>query len=127
MSASPLVLVVEDDASVRILLEMSLRDDGFDVEAARDGLEGLLKIRMRRPAVVVLDLAMPAVGGLRLLDELEEEGSDVPVLVVTGDSAAATEARRRLGDANVLIKPFDVDDLIRRLRDLARGEGAPKS
>ncbi|HWH31228.1 MAG TPA: response regulator, partial [Egibacteraceae bacterium] len=91
-----------------------------------DGLEGLLKIRMRRPAVVVLDLAMPAVGGLRLLDELEEEGSGVPVVVVTGDMAAAAEARRRLGDANVLLKPFDVDDLTRRLRHLARGEGVTK-
>lgn len=124
MNHGPLVLVVEDDASVRALLEAELRDDGFVVDAARDGLEGLLKIRMRGPAVVVLDLSMPAVGGLRLLDELAEEDLAVSVVVVTGDEAAAGEARRRLGDANVFLKPFDVDQLSHRVRELAPHGGA---
>lgn len=119
----PLVLVVEDDASVRVLLEMSLSDDGFEVLGARDGLEGLLKIKMRRPAAVVLDLSMPAVGGLRLMDELAQEGVELPILVVTGDQAAGEEACRRLGDRNVFLKPFDVDELSRRLREVA-GQGA---
>lgn len=119
----PLVLVVEDDASVRALLEMSLGDDGFEVHGARDGLEGLLKIQMRRPSAMVLDLSMPSVNGLRLLDELEHEGIELPVVVVTGDQAAGAEASRRLGAANVFFKPFDVDELSRRLRVLA-GQGA---
>lgn len=123
---APLVLVVEDDASVRVLLEMTLGDDGFEVQGARDGLEGLLKIQMRRPAAVVLDLSMPSVSGLRLLDELAEEGIELPVVVVTGDTAAGAEARRRLGEANVFFKPFDVDDLSRRLREVAGGQGASR-
>lgn len=124
MSAGPLVLVVEDDHTVRELLHLALGDDGFEVESAGDGLEGLLKIRMRRPAAVVLDLSMPAVGGLRLLEELAEEGNDVPVLVVTGDVEASHEARRRLGADRVFLKPFDVDELSARLRGLAHGQGA---
>lgn len=123
---APLVLVVEDDASVRVLLEMALGDDGFEVHGARDGLEGLLKIQMRRPAAVVLDLSMPSVGGLRLLDELAEEGIELPVVVVTGDTSAGAEARRRLGEHNVFFKPFDVDELSRRLREVAGGQGAPR-
>lgn len=121
---APLVLVVEDDASVRILLEMTLVDDGFEVQGARDGLEGLLKIQMRRPAAVVLDLSMPSVSGLRLLDELAEEGIELPVVVVTGDQTAGAEARRRLGEENVFFKPFDIDELSRRLREVAGDQGA---
>lgn len=119
MSDGPLVLVVEDDAAVRGLLETGLRLDGFVVEGARDGLEGLVKIRIRRPDAVVLDLSMPGVHGLRLLDELDEEGVALPVVVVTGDLEAGAEARSRLGHENVFIKPFDVDELSGRLRRIA--------
>lgn len=120
MNDGPLVLVVEDDSSVRELLRFALDTDGFTVDAAGDGLEGLLKIRMRAPDVVVLDLSMPAVSGLRLLDELDEEGADVPVVVVTGNAESVGEARRRLGEENVFVKPFDVDALSDRLRVLAQ-------
>jgi DNA-binding response OmpR family regulator len=121
----PLVLVVEDDPGVRGLLETSLRLEGFEVEAARDGLEGLLKIRMRRPAAVVLDLSMPGVGGLRLLDELDEEGVLLPIVVVTGDLEAGGQARERLGSDNVFTKPFDIDELSARLHLLARAIKEP--
>jgi DNA-binding response OmpR family regulator len=112
---APLVVVVEDDKSVRDLLETVLVSEGFRVRTARDGLEGLLKIRMLQPAALLLDIMMPDVGGLRVLDELGTEHAGVPVIVVTGKPQAAEEARQRLGRDNVFDKPFDVDALIARV------------
>jgi DNA-binding response OmpR family regulator len=112
----PLILVVEDDKGVRTLLETVLEAEGFTVHSARDGLEGLLKLRMLAPAALILDIMMPDVGGLRVLDELTTEHADIPVVVVTGKPEAAAAARDRLGDENVFDKPFDIDELVARLR-----------
>lgn len=119
--SDPLVLVVEDDRAVRALLESVLGAEGFKVASARDGLEGLLKLRMLAPAVLVLDIMMPDVGGLRVLDELATEHAEVPVIVITGNPEAANEARDRLGDDNVFEKPFDVDAVVARVQAVARG------
>jgi DNA-binding response OmpR family regulator len=113
------VLVVEDDRGVRELLVTVLSAEGFAVRTARDGLEGLLKLRMCAPAAVVLDIMMPDVGGLRVLDELAEDHAEVPVIVVTGKPEAAEQACERLGRENVFPKPFDIDELVRRIRAVA--------
>jgi two-component system, OmpR family, response regulator len=115
----PLVLVVEDDKGVRDLIDTVLTSEGFEVRTARDGLEGLLKLRMLKPAALVLDIMMPDVGGLRVLDELAEDHADVPVIVVTGKPQAAEESRKRLGNDNVFDKPFDLDDFVNRIRVVA--------
>jgi DNA-binding response OmpR family regulator len=115
----PLVLVVEDDKGVRDLIDTVLTSEGFEVRTARDGLEGLLKLRMLKPAALVLDIMMPDVGGLRVLDELAEDHADVPVIVVTGKPQAAEESRKRLGAENVFDKPFDLDDFVSRIRVVA--------
>ncbi|MGH8898440.1 MAG: response regulator transcription factor [Egibacteraceae bacterium] len=115
------VLVVEDDRGVRDLLVTVLRVEGFAVRTARDGLEGLLKLRICTPAAVVLDIMMPDVGGLRVLDELAEEHAEIPVIVVTGKPEAAEEACERLGSENVFSKPFDIDELVSRIRAVACG------
>ncbi|MGH8909102.1 MAG: response regulator transcription factor [Egibacteraceae bacterium] len=118
------VLVVEDDRGVRDLLVTVLRTEGFEVRTAKDGLEGLLKLRMCAPSAVVLDIMMPDVGGMRVLDALAEEQARVPVIVVTGKPEAAEEAIDRLGAENVFPKPFDVDELVARIRAVAdRSEG----
>ena len=118
-AAQPLVLIVEDDRGVRELMEAILETEGFAVHTAADGLEGLLKLRMLHPAALVLDIMMPDVGGLRVLDQLETEHADVPVIVVTGKPQAADEARRRLGSENVFDKPFDLEAFVRRLHEVA--------
>lgn len=121
---SPTVLVVEDDAGVRTLIETVLESAGCEVVSARDGLEGLVKLRTHNPAVLVLDIMMPDVGGLRVLDELTEEHAHVAVIVVTGKPDAADAARDRLGDDHVFDKPFDVDELVERVIALAAEEGS---
>ena len=118
---APTILIVEDDRAVREMLDAVLTAEGLDVKTARDGLEGLLKLRVHSIAVLVLDIMMPDVGGLRMLDELAEEHSDVPVIVVTGKPEAAEAARERLGHDMVFDKPFDIDELVALIRRIIDG------
>ncbi len=124
---APVVLVVEDDKGVRELMETILAVEGYTVRTARDGLEGLLKLRMLKPAALVLDIMMPDVGGLRVLDELATEHADVPVIVVTGKPQAAAEARQRLGPRNVFDKPFDLDAFTRRVGEVTMKDAGAES
>ncbi|MDQ3709292.1 MAG: response regulator [Actinomycetota bacterium] len=118
-TGGPLVLVIEDDRGVRELMVDILSAEGFQVRTAGDGLEGLLKLQVLHPAALVLDIMMPDVGGLRVLDQLASEHAEVPVIVVTGKPAAAAEARQRLGPRNVFDKPFDLAAFVERLREVA--------
>ncbi len=124
MRRRPLVLIVEDDRALRGLLETLVRAEGYEVAVARDGVEGLLKVRLHAPTALLLDIMMPDAGGFRVLDELAQDEADTPVLVMTGMPDAAAACRERLGAANVFVKPFEVGALLSRLRALI-GEGAP--
>ena len=80
------VLVVEDERDYAELLAAYLRDDGFEVRVATDGVDGLAKLREQRPDVISLDLQMPNKGGVQLYRELRSDPSlcEIPVVVVTG-------------------------------------------
>ena len=67
------VLVVEDDPSVRGLLQTLLSAEGYDVVTASDGLAGLVKAASTKPALMLLDLMMPDLGGVRVLEELRDD------------------------------------------------------
>src|SRR3954470_6469992 len=83
---APRVLVMEDDPSVRSLLHTLLESEGYDVVTASDGLSGLVQASAQPPELVLLDIMMPDLGGLRVLQELRADPAlaDVPVVVVTG-------------------------------------------
>lgn len=119
------VLVVEDDPSVRGLLLTLLTAEGYDVATASDGLAGLVKAAMAPPALVLLDLMMPDLGGARLLEELRDdpELADTPVIVVTGKVDALPEMRALLGEDNVFPKPFAVSELLARVATVTGGPG----
>lgn len=113
------VLVIEDDRAVTDLLRSVLTDEGFEVEVAADGLEGLLLLRAAAPDVALLDLMMPAVDGVRVLVQLLEEGGGtlpVPVIVITGSSEGAARSRELLDPDDVFEKPFEPDRLVARIR-----------
>jgi len=125
MSDATTVLVVEDDPSVRGLLQTLLAADGYDVVTASDGLAGLVKAAATRPALVLLDLMMPDLGGARVLEELRDdpELAQTPVIVVTGKVDALPDMRERLGEENVFLKPFGVADLLARVGEVTGGPG----
>ncbi len=117
------VLVVEDDPSVRGLLQTLLVAEGYEVSTASDGLGGLGQIAATAPALVLLDLMMPDLGGVRVIEELrsDPELARTPVLVVTGHEDAVPDMRARLGDDNVFLKPFAVAELLTRVGAVTGG------
>ncbi|MGH3441321.1 MAG: response regulator transcription factor [Nitriliruptorales bacterium] len=121
------LLVVEDDTSVVRFLETYLGAEGYEVESAPDGLQGLLKLKVFHPDLAIVDLMMPDVGGMRLLEQLFEEGGDelpVPVVVITGWPDGAAKCRRFLPPEDVLEKPFEPEQLLARIR-IHLGEETP--
>lgn len=119
------ILVVEDDPSVRGLLQTLLSAEGYDVVTASDGLAGLVKATSSPPALVLLDLMMPDLGGVRVLEEMRDdpELADIPVIVVTGKVDAVPGMRTLLGDDNVFLKPFAVGELLARVGEVVGGPG----
>ena len=117
------VLVVEDDPSVRGLLQTLLSAEGYDVVTASDGLAGLVKAASTKPALMLLDLMMPDLGGVRVLEELRDdpELSETPVIVVTGKIDAVPGMKQLLGEGHVFLKPFAVAELLARVADVTGG------
>ncbi len=117
------VLVVEDDPSVRGLLQTLLAAEGYEVATASDGLAGLVKVTSSPPALVLLDLMMPDLGGVRVLEEMRDdpELAGIPVIVVTGKVDAVPGMRALLGEDNVFIKPFAVGELLARVGEVTGG------
>ena len=120
--SGPRVLVMEDDPSVRGLLQTLLAAEGYDVATASDGLAGLVSATARPPALVLLDLVMPDLGGLRVLEELRSDPqlSSVPVIVVTGQIEFVQQLRAQLGENSVFVKPFGVTELLARVAELTK-------
>ena len=118
---TPRLLLVEDDPDLSGLLEGLLVEEGYDVELARDGQRGLHLGLTRRYDVVVLDRGLPALEGLDLLGRLRSRGVVTPVLVLSarGNPADRVEGLDA-GAEDYLAKPFDVDELLARLRGLLR-------
>ena len=106
------VLVVDDDATLRDTLEQALLAEGYDVEAASNGLEALSVLPSWQPDLIILDLMMPIMDGWRFRDEQRRTASaNVPLLILTGHRDVAT-ATSELGATETIRKPFDIDDLL---------------
>jgi DNA-binding response OmpR family regulator len=113
------ILIVEDEDAVRELEKFILETQGYDVLEARDGLEGLAKAEFKKPDLILLDLMMPDVSGGRMFDEMQEHPATagIPIVVVTGKPDAHEMFDEQIGPENVVMKPFEADSLIARIRD----------
>ncbi|MDT8395755.1 MAG: sigma-54 dependent transcriptional regulator [bacterium] len=118
------ILVIEDDQSMRWVLEKSLAREGHFVTTAPDGRSGLAAALEVTPDLVILDILMPDIDGLTVLRKLKESRPQVPVLIITAQNIMthAVEAMRR-GAYDYLPKPFDIAVLVERVsRGLAQAE-----
>ncbi len=116
------VLVVEDDETARRALEKALRDDGFSVSAAPDGVDALAEARRVLPDLVLTDLQMPRMGGVELCQSLQAIDPDLPVIVVTASSEMqSVVGSLRAGAEDYLVKPLEYEVVRWRVeRSIAR-------
>jgi len=118
---SRLVLVADDDEDILALLAFRLEREGYDVLAARDGGQALALARERRPAVAVLDVAMPRLDGYEVTRAIRAKGLATQVVLLTA-RAGEDEVRRGLeaGADGYITKPFSPAHLGWRLAELLR-------
>lgn len=115
------VLLAEDDAMLGRSMELGLRMAGFTLDWARDGLQTQAALREQEYDVLLLDIALPGLDGLQLLQWLRAEDLPVQVLVVSArDAVSDRVAGLNLGADDYLTKPFDLDELVARVHALAR-------
>ena len=123
------VLLIEDDALLGDGIRAGLKQAGFAVDWSQDGHAAKLALETEDYAIAVLDLGLPRLSGMELLKWLRGRGSKLPVLILTArDTVADRISGLDTGADDYLIKPFDLDELIARLRALLRrssGQAAP--
>ena len=121
MEEQPRVLVVEDDARLASMLAELLDSEGYAVSCARDGQRGLHLGLTESYDVIVLDRGLPVVDGMSLLARWRESGILTPVLILSALGSAADRVEGLdSGAEDYLVKPFDIDELLARLRVLRR-------
>jgi two-component system copper resistance phosphate regulon response regulator CusR len=115
------ILVIEDEAEIADFLARGLREEGFTVEHAADGVEGLHRLRTETWDVVLLDWWLPGQDGLTVLRRFRAAGGTAPVLLLTARDAVSDRVRGLDGGADdYLCKPFAFEELLARVRSLAR-------
>jgi DNA-binding response OmpR family regulator len=111
------ILVIEDEPRILGFLQVGLEAEGFTVDGAADGVEGYALARGEKYELVILDLRLPRLDGLRVLEELRRCRPDLPVLVLSARSDLPTKLQSfRLGANDYLSKPFSFDELVARVR-----------
>ncbi len=115
------ILVVDDDAPIRRMLDRTLAAEGYAVEAAADGGEALAAVERSAPDLIVLDVSMPGLDGLAVCRRLRAKGLATPVLLLTArDEVPDRVAGLDAGADDYLVKPFATDELLARIRALLR-------
>jgi len=122
------VLVIEDNANLAFGLTRSLESEGYEVEAAEDGLRGFEMATAGNADLIVLDLMLPGMDGYTLLKQLRAQGKDVPVLILTARGEEADKVFGfRLGADDYVTKPFSLSELMARVEAiLRRAKGADR-
>jgi DNA-binding response OmpR family regulator len=112
------ILLVEDETRIASFIRKGLRAHGWDVEAVETGAEALSRLEHGDVALVVLDLGLPDVDGMEVLERVRDSGSDVPVIILTANSELQEEAGSLdVGAEDYMSKPFAFEELAARVSE----------
>ena len=119
------ILVIEDEPRILEFLRVGLEAEGFAVDCAEDGVSGLALALSETYELVVLDLQLPRLDGLRVLEELHRGRPELPILILSARTDLPTKLRSfNLGANDYLSKPFSFDELVARVRVQLRQGGS---
>ena len=114
-------LVIEDDTKILEFLDLGLKDAGFEVDQATNGVEGLEKIRKNKYEIIILDVMLPGIDGLTVLRTLRSEKILTPVLILSAKKSLEEKVQGlELGGDDYLVKPFAFAELLARIQALLR-------
>ena len=114
------VLVVEDDPTLRLVIQDNLGSEGYDVDLAADGASAIRQARATTPDLIILDLTLPDCDGLAVLPTLRQ-GGQIPIIILTARSQQPEKlSGLRLGADDYITKPFDMEELLARIRAVLR-------
>lgn len=118
------VLIIDDHALFRVGLQGLLEQRGIEVaDAVASGIEGIQRVQELKPDIVLLDLRMPDMGGLEVLQKLREQESGIPVVMLTTSNEEADLIKSlRSGAQGYLLKDMEPDELVGALRDIENGK-----
>ena len=117
----PRILVVDDEPRITDLVAMALRYEGFEVETAGTGRDGLKAVEDFRPALIILDVMLPDLDGYAVTERLKAARVKVPILFLTARDAVEDKVRGlTLGGDDYVTKPFSLEELVARIRVLLR-------
>jgi two-component system response regulator MprA len=120
------VLLVDDDAPIRRMLERTLAAEGYAVDAVADGGAALARVERSVPDLIVLDVTMPGLDGLAVTRRLRARRLAVPILLLTArDALEERVAGLDAGADDYLVKPFEIEELMARVRAMLRRNHVP--
>ena len=117
------ILVVDDDSNITELIRLGLKYEGFQVESSETGADGLVAAQRFNPALIILDILLPDLDGLEVCNRLRSNPTtrDIPILMLTSkDDVRDRVTGLQQGADDYLVKPFDFDELVARIRAILR-------
>lgn len=118
MNSTAKILLIDDDEQIRLVLHEFLQKHGFQVQLAEDGLSGLELLQHEHADLVILDIKLPYISGIGLVQLTKQNRPDLPIICITGYGFSPEKIAEQENADLVLSKPFELQDLLKAIQEL---------